>query len=657
MPGDVLRDLEIRTIVLVREADFGRCPLAADLSPALWPVAEKPALRHLLDHLAGEGVRRVTVCCPEQSADTVTTVCEGSSVQTTVVPEVLANGTAGCMRDATAVDPGGDLLLVLSAGMTAVPPLDDLIRAHWDRKPELTMVFNPSEADTEECGTPAEIYLCRPEVLRHIPAGGYFDIKEGLIPAILRAGGTVEPYVLDRPAGNFRDRHGYLEALDVALQNGPRRNPECGTAMVCPSAGPEAGQDASVHPTARIHGPVAMAESARLLEGAVVVGPAAIGPNVTLGENSAVVRSALWAGATVEAGCEVRDSIVGENARVLQGRTVAAETVTANGGPSRSARVSQVAESVGASGATSMPSGWGLQRGLPSYLAIGAAVLAALLWSYWSTIVQLTRVWLGSDEYSSGLLVPFLAVYAIWCRRKDFESLSVRPAIVGGVALLLLALAARMAGALLLYGSLDRISLVVAVAGCVLLLLGYRYTWRLAPFLVFLLLMLPWPNRVQAAVAQPLQRWATSSAVFCLEMAGYEVVREGNVIHLGDASVAVAEACNGLRMVTAFFVISGLVVLLVSRPWWEKLIVLVSSLPIALLCNTVRLSITAVFFTILEGEHWEQLFHDWGGYAMMPLALAMVVGEFWLLRQLTTPPTETMPAIITRREAQRVPDA
>ena len=77
--------------------------------------------------------------------------------------------------------------------------------------------------------------------------------------------------------------------------------------------------------------------------------------------------------------------------------------------------------------------------------------------------------------------------------------------------------------------------------------------------------------------------------------------------------------------------------------------ILVSSLPIALLCNTVRLVITAIFFTILEGEYWEQIFHDFGGYAMMPLALAVVVGELWLLAKLTVLPAEEKAIIITRQ--------
>ena len=102
-------------------------------------------------------------------------------------------------------------------------------------------------------------------------------------------------------------------------------------------------------------------------------------------------------------------------------------------------------------------------------------------------------------------------------------------------------------------------------------------------------------------------------------------------------------------MITAFFVISGLVVLLVKRAWWEKLIVLISSLPIALMCNTIRLTITAIFFTILEGEYWEQLFHDFGGYAMMPLALAAIIAELYLLKKLTTMPNEEEAVIITRR--------
>jgi exosortase len=209
----------------------------------------------------------------------------------------------------------------------------------------------------------------------------------------------------------------------------------------------------------------------------------------------------------------------------------------------------------------------------------------------------------------------------------------------------------RLFGLYFMWSSAERLSITLSVAALVILLFGWRFFMKVATILLFLCLMLPLPNQVQAWVAQPLQRWATSSAVFCLETVGYEVLREGNIIHIGQSTVAVAEACNGLRMVTAFFVTSGLVVLLVNRAWWEKIIVLISSLPIALLCNTIRLAVTAVFFTVLEGEQWEKIFHDFGGYAMMPLALAAIVFELWLLTRLTSRPESREAIIITRHSS------
>jgi len=98
--------------------------------------------------------------------------------------------------------------------------------------------------------------------------------------------------------------------------------------------------------------------------------------------------------------------------------------------------------------------------------------------------------------------------------------------------------------------------------------------------------------------------------------------------------VAVAEACSGLRMLTAFMIVSGLVALVIHRSWWEKTILVVSSVPIAVVCNTIRLSATALAFGADYGPQVNEWFHDFGGIAMMPLALAMLVAELWVTRHL-----------------------
>jgi len=67
-----------------------------------------------------------------------------------------------------------------------------------------------------------------------------------------------------------------------------------------------------------------------------------------------------------------------------------------------------------------------------------------------------------------------------------------------------------------------------------------------------------------------------------------------------------------------------------------------------MLCNAIRLAITAIAFTVLGVENWEQIFHDFGGYAMMPLALGIVVLELWLLAKLTMVPQQTAQEIVVR---------
>ena len=660
------RGLEVRVVVLVGGRDFGRCPLAAHLPAALWPLADKPVLAHLLDHLAKAGFGDAAVCCAKEGAAAVEAVCRSAALNAGLVVEELTAGTAGCLRDAVGSDPG-DLILVLSAGMLAPPPPARLMEAHQAGGAELSVVFNPGPGGEAAPGSTAEIYLFRPEILPHIPRAGYCDIKEGLIPSILRAGGTIHPVVLDRDVGNFHNRTGYLRALEVLFDLEAADGASAPSYERSTEAPVLMGSDVFIHPTARICGPALLGDHARLAEGVIVVGPALIGQNVTVGANSVIVRSALWADAQAGARCEIRESIVDCHAVLPDGT----EIVERAASPSLLGRASDQRPSLSGEPEAGRRGEWTdspLRRWMAplpklafgsanhlTYAAGGLLILAAFLWSYWPTFADLIAVWRRSDEYSCGLLVPVLAAYVLWLRRQDLRSAPVRPALLLGVGAFAFAQAVRAMG-LDFYSSAERLSVVLSLAAIVLLVLGWRYLGRVATVLLFLCLMLPWPNRIQSVITLPLQRWSTTSAVYCLELAGYKTQQDGNVIHIGDASVAVAEACNGLRMITAFVVISGLVVLLVKRTWWEKLIILASSLPIAFLCNTLRLATTAVFFTFIRGQTWEQRFHDWGGYAMMPLALALVVGELWLLARLTTPPVQLTPAIISRRGTSHVPD-
>jgi len=651
----------IKIIILAGSRDFGRCPLASRLSTALWPVAGKTAIERLLVHLSNHGVKQVVICSNGDASLLRQSIETQDHIELKFLDEQLPLGTAGCIRQATDADDDA-LLLVFPANMVLPPDIDALIAAHENGKSDLTVVFNPTSKNGRADAEVAEIYVCGPTVLKYIPKAGYCDIKESLIPAIVRAGGTVHAATLPKSVGNFQDRAGYLAAIADYLADAKNGQISLPARRHHGSKDVWLANSANIDPSAQIFGPVVIMDNTSISEKAIIFGPAVVGRNVTIGKNTLVENSVLWDGSSVGRNCEVRSCVLDYKVAVpaysalseqalpyrpepmLKNSIRRAKEFSSNKVEKLQSFVQQHFDKIN----EKMPNWLRPYKGnIVSWLA-GSIVLIAFLWSYWSGIVDLWSLWQRSDEYSSGLLVPFLAVYILWSRRHAIAKCRIRPCLWGLLAFLG-AQGVRLFGLFFMYGSAERLSIALSIAALVLLLFGWQLFRKVFTILLFLFLMLPWPNRVQAAVALPLQRWATSSAVFCLEMIGYEIVQEGNIIHIGGATVAVAEACNGLRMVTAFFVISGLVVLLVERSWWEKLTVLASSLPIALLCNTVRLAITAIAFTVLSGEHWEKIFHDFGGYAMMPLSLAIVVFELWLLTKLTMVPQERPQEIIVRK--------
>lgn len=671
----------IEIIILAGCRDFGRDKLASHLPTALWPVVEKPVIEHLLTSLAKQGIKKATICSNGDASLLAESVHVDSQMELVFLNEPLPVGTAGCIRDA-ARGKTDTLLLVFFADIICPSKISVLIDAHRDAQSDLTVMFNPDHTNGKSptlhsydgalIGEPAGIYICETSILEHIPEQGYFDLKEGLIPELLRVGKTIHTAVLQHHVSNFRDRRGYLCAIGDYLENSPklssnlvRRSFNGSGLKLYKRADSQVlwkADDANIGQNTKIYGSVVVMNGACIHDDVVIFGPTVVGRDVTIGERSVVANSVLWDGAQVGRNCCVRRCVVDYNAVVRNNSIVEEESIPFKPKGMLENSVSRLLEFAQDNADRLRPilqqqlskineklpnRSQSCERNVLPWFAAGL-VFVTFLWSHWPNLVGLWKLWQRSDEYSSGLLVPFLAVYILWSRRHDLIQCRIKPCL-WGLCAFVLAQAVRLFGLFFMYGSAERLSIVLSIAALLLLIFGWQLFRKVFTILLFLCLMLPWPNRIQAFVALPLQRWATSSAMFCLEMVGYGVMREGNVIHIGQATVAVAEACNGLRMITAFFVISGLVVLLVKRAWWEKLIILASSMPIALLCNTVRLTITAIAFTILTGEQWEKIFHDFGGYAMMPLALGMVVAELWLLAKLTVFPTKKEVVIITRQ--------
>ncbi|MDD5327549.1 MAG: exosortase [Phycisphaerae bacterium] len=653
----------IKAIILAGGRDVRHSSAVMRLPAALWPVAGKSVLARLLTRLANQGIAEAVIYSNGDGPLLARSIIAEDCPRLKFVDEPLPLGSAGCIRDA-ANGETNTLFMVFNASMISPPDIDVLIGAHLNGKSDLTMMFNPAGKNSNPMGEAAEIYICDASILENIPKEGYFDIKEGLIPEMLLAGKTIRAAVLPHRAGNFRDRQEYLCAIGDYLENGHQIKEELQILKKDDSRIIWAGAETKIDADARIYGPVVIMDGVSVSNGVVILGPTILGRNVNIDKDSVVINSVLWDDAKVGANCEIQRCLVDYHGQVQSDSVVQGKFIARKSEKVADSSISRILASM-KSKAEKLQSSVLLQfdklneklpqlphlrnKSIVPWLA-GSLVLIVFLWSYWPCLVDLWTIWQRSDEYSSGLLVPLLAIYILWSRRHKIAEANIKPSVWGLFAFIA-AQGVRFFGLFFMYGSAERLSIVLSIAALVLLLFGWQFLRKVSTILLFLCLMLPWPTRIQAAAALPLQRWATSSAVFCLETVGYEIIQEGNVIHIGQATVAVAEACNGLRMITAFFVISGLVVLLVNRTWWEKLVILASSLPVALLCNTLRLVATAIAFTMLHGERWEKVFHDFGGYAMMPMALAIVVVELWLLTKLTIPPAEKEAIIVTRQNS------
>jgi len=283
-------------------------------------------------------------------------------------------------------------------------------------------------------------------------------------------------------------------------------------------------------------------------------------------------------------------------------------------------------------------------------------LLAITLWSYWPTVLDLLHEWQGNDNYSAGQIVPLVAVFLIWRERRAGWRARFTPCWPSGMALVVLAQVAHVYGLLFLRQAAERYALVLTILGLTLLIAGRQVFRRLFWILLFLFLMVPLPGVAHNLIAGPLQRLATTGSVVLLEAVGVSVGQQGNVVLLNERTpIAVAEACSGLRMLTAFVIVAAFIAYMVKRPRWQKAILLASSIPVAVVCNIVRIFVTALLMLHVSNEVGEKFFHDCAGLVMMPAAVLLLFGELWLMDKLITPESAARPgrADICVRSARR----
>ncbi len=306
---------KIKAVILAPIRDFGRCKLASHMCAALCAVAAKPVLTRLLSTLAVQGIDRAVICYYGDNQRLKDAVKDVKGMEIEFLDEPLPVGSAGCIRDASCGD-RNTLLLVLYAGIISPPKVSTLIEAHQESKSHLTVFFASGPQSSRPEDHALEIYICDRRVVDYMPSQGYFDIKEGLIPEMVRFGQTVAAKVLPLHATGFRDRRSCLSALTHYLHSGVDINEDLSLGLIRRSKDLWTAENAQLAADVTIHGPVVVMERVRIASGAVIFGPTIIEPDVTIGENSLIDNTVVWARANIASNCRIHRSIIHHGATV-----------------------------------------------------------------------------------------------------------------------------------------------------------------------------------------------------------------------------------------------------------------------------------------------------------------------------------------------------
>ncbi|PYS23658.1 MAG: exosortase [Acidobacteria bacterium] len=273
------------------------------------------------------------------------------------------------------------------------------------------------------------------------------------------------------------------------------------------------------------------------------------------------------------------------------------------------------------------------------------AIAVALAFLYFTVLVKLGNDWWHDENYSHGLLIPFVIAFIIWQERKQIGGWKAQPATwLGaiGIAISIFALWMGTAGAELF---VQRASLVLMLFSLIVYFFGFRFIRFVAVPLMLLVLAIPIPQIIFNRIAFPLQLFASRCAVAAMSFLSIPVLRQGNVIELmplgasEPKKLAVVEACSGIRSLMTLVTLA-LIYAYFTRPTAPRtkvyaisrsIILMFAAVPIAILTNALRVSGTGVLAHYYGTRVADGFFHSFSGWVIYIAAALLLFATGWVI--------------------------
>jgi exosortase len=252
---------------------------------------------------------------------------------------------------------------------------------------------------------------------------------------------------------------------------------------------------------------------------------------------------------------------------------------------------------------------------------------------YLPTLYDLVIDWSTDANYSHGFLIPLISGYLLWRKRKELSNLSFS-SNRWGLAIIILGMIFFILGNGASEYFTVRLSLVITIFGLIMYLYGsplIRHSWFEILFLVF---MIPIPYVIYFSATFPMQLLASKITSGILHLIGMSAVRQGNIIHLPNHSLEVAEACSGMRSLVSLLALGAIYAHLTQKRLSSKMILFLSTIPIAVIANIFRVFITALIVYISDIDVTNEPIHSLMGASVFVVAFISLFIFGAILRRL-----------------------
>ena len=263
-----------------------------------------------------------------------------------------------------------------------------------------------------------------------------------------------------------------------------------------------------------------------------------------------------------------------------------------------------------------------------------AALIVGLVAFALADALSVMVAWWQREEYSHSFLVPLIACFLFWQRLPRLRATRLQQSWVG-VLLVAASLAMALVGEMSAIYTVVQYGFVSMAAALVMVALGVRGFWIVAPALGYLLFMVPLPNFLYNNLSQSLQLISSELGVVFVRLFGISVHLEGNVIDLGNYQLQVVEACSGLRYLFPLLSFGYLLACLYQAPLWQRALIVLSTGPITVLMNSIRIGVTGVLVDRWGTAMAEGFLHFFEGWVIFIACLGVLLLEIWILHRLS----------------------